>query len=110
MATCVLDNRTPRTVVRTGSCIATFCFASSQMITWTNCERRFQQAVPPLADLILRKFWLLASPNECDKVGFTKHLYRAYSGVEVCHPFKYAQDTEGGGIYLERRGVGMVLN
>jgi hypothetical protein len=83
MAMCVLDNRTPRTVVRTGSCIATFCFASSQMITWTNCERRFRQTIPPLADLVLRKFWLLASSDKRNKVGFPKHLYCAYSGVEV---------------------------
>jgi hypothetical protein len=82
MAICVLDSRTPRTVVRTGNCIATFCFASSQMITWTNCKRRSSNN-PSGTDLVLREFRLLATSNDSNEIGFSKHLHGPYPGVEI---------------------------
>jgi hypothetical protein len=62
-----------------------------------------------VADLVLRKFWLLASSDKRNEVSFPKHLYRPYSGVEI-YPVQHEQSRIDRGIYLERLGAGMVLN
>jgi hypothetical protein len=78
------------------------------MITWGNVSIASPK-IPAVADLVLRKLWLLASPNKSNEVGFPKHLYRPYSGVEI-YPVQRAQTGRGRGIYLERLAAGMVLN
>jgi hypothetical protein len=65
----VLDNLTPRTVVRTGSCTTTFCFASSQMITWTPYQHVLQRNVSRVTNFVLWKLGLFSSSDERDEVG-----------------------------------------